>query len=177
MLSSTAHGESGAVSFIWHKTARVDLIDICANPGAASCSITVDNVCHIYAPDNEQSFPYLGREFYACANQKANTAKRGSPGEVMTVNYILVAFRDSDHTCIRYTNYNTSLPFRVRGASQGRNRNTWKTGCWVEERNLIIALFPNELGLASTLGHELKHKVDGLWHGSKGEVRQGAFKH
>lgn len=177
-LSAPAFGASGTVDFIWHKKSRGELADVCINPGAASCSVIADNVCHIYAPDNQESFKYLGREFYSCAHGKSASAKVALAGDRMTVNYEFLPFSSTDSACIRATNTNITLPFRIRGSAGGRDRSSWKTGCWVEERNLIIALQPDDIGLAETIGHELKHKVDGLWHqGPLATPRPGVFIH
>lgn len=176
--------DTPVITIAWQKTPFNEVQKYCINHGAAACSIVVDNVCHIFAPDMLQLQYLLGRSFIECITG-VTTAKAATVGAPMqTFNYKQVDRHDTNQAC-KLSKLGEQMHFITDDYSINQHvigDGGTTLGCIMygtDMRKYIIVPkivdFEQDFDQKRTTGHEIKHVFDGYWHTNEGVAKPGVF--
>ena len=179
--------DAPVISVAWKKLSVEDAHAVCLEHGRASCSIMVNQVCYIYAPD-VRSLQYLfGRSFMECLNGETTAKSPALDAPVETFHYMLTKWDDVDPICsiaetehMQYRFITDSFSINRRNEGVGSKSGSWIRGCMLQgedKQKYLVMPIPtnNVLEDLDTVGHEIKHVFDGSWHDKFGQSKPGVF--
>lgn len=158
----------GSIYVKWHKVPLANMRHYCLNEQDVSCSIVIEDICHIFAPDTRFGLMYIGRAFVDCTYKRQTTARPFERTAFITPSELKKSL-----TTVRYW-YAGNIETIETACNMRAN------ACFHTISNdlvLIIVPVPKSVTNLITIGHEIKHVSDGLWHSSDGVPYPGVFIH
>lgn len=158
----------GTIYVLWHKVPLAGIRHYCLNENEGSCSIVLDDICHIFAPDTRFGLAYVGRAFVDCTYQRRTTARPFERTAFLTPEELKKSVSKVHYWYARrLETIETVCNMRANACFHNLSNNTV----------LIVIPVPKSVTNLITIGHEIKHVSDGMWHDSDGVPHPGVFVH